>query len=463
LDSRSFRKFRGINRLVIFSAYGLECALFMVDSNDLFQFRGGRGMIFRTAGALAALFVGLMGASSHQALAQYYPPPQAYPPQAYPPPYGSPVADTDDVQPYDPPMAQSRPLPPAAVGPQANDPSALPPPGAQQYGRGAPIEQAELPPPGTIYSAPPPGYVPMDPGARVARPYYGQPADAAPPQAMPPQGALPQQGYEPASSSTRPYYPPGTMPPAAAVQPNDPDAMRPPMAISPGQFAPGQADPNATGAVRGMAALPPDYRPETGPTKELPPQFRRTLVDFRTKEPAGTIIIDTPNTYLYLVLGDGKAVRYGVGVGREGFTWNGAEKVTRMAEWPDWHPPEEMIERQPYLPRFMAGGNGNPLGARALYLGKTVYRIHGTNQPSTIGSFVSSGCIRLTNEDIQDLYTRVKVGTRVVVMPGGKAPVTASASPAGGTYQQGYQQGYPQQGYQQGYPQGPIPPSAMAR
>jgi hypothetical protein len=172
-------------------------------------------------------------------------------------------------------------------------------------------------------------------------------------------------------------------------------------------------------------------------------------------------------------------MRYGVGVGREGFTWNGAEKVTRMAEWPDWHPPEEMIERQPYLPRFMAGGNGNPLGARALYLGKTVYRIHGTNQPSTIGSFVSSGCIRLTNEDIQDLYTRVKVGTRVVVLPGAKPPATASAVPAGGTYQQGYQQGgyqqggyqqggyqqggYQQGGYQQGYPPGPIPPSAMAR
>ena len=167
-----------------------------------------------------------------------------------------------------------------------------------------------------------------------------------------------------------------------------------------------------------MAALPPEVRPETGPRKELPPQFRRTLVDYRTKEPAGTIIIDTPNTYLYLVLGNGKAMRYGVGVGREGFTWAGAEKVTKMAEWPDWNPPAEMIERQPYLPRFMAGGEGNPLGARALYLGKTIYRIHGTNQPSTIGTFVSSGCIRLTNEDVMDLYTRVKVGTRVVVLPG---------------------------------------------
>jgi len=151
-------------------------------------------------------------------------------------------------------------------------------------------------------------------------------------------------------------------------------------------------------------ALPPEVRPETGPKKSLPPQFRRTLVDYYTKEPAGTLIIDTPNTYLYLVLGQGKALRYGIGVGREGFTWTGAERVSKMAEWPDWHPPEEMIDRQPYLPRFMAGGDGNPLGARALYLGKTLYRIHGTNQPSTIGTFVSSGCIRLTNDDITDLY-----------------------------------------------------------
>src|SRR6185295_15866250 len=136
--------------------------------------------------------------------------------------------------------------------------------------------------------------------------------------------------------------------------------------------------------------------------------------------------IDTPNTYLYLVLGQGKAMRYGIGVGREGFTWTGAEKVSRMAEWPDWQPPEEMIDRQPYLPRFMAGGNGNPLGARALYRGKTLYRIHGTNQPSTIGSYVSSGCVGMLNADIEDLYSRVQVGTRVVVLPG-KAPDTVAS------------------------------------
>jgi lipoprotein-anchoring transpeptidase ErfK/SrfK len=175
-----------------------------------------------------------------------------------------------------------------------------------------------------------------------------------------------------------------------------------------------------------VAALPPEDRPEQGPTKELPPQFRRQLVDYNSAEPPGTIIIDTPHTYLYLILSKGKALRYGIGVGREGFTWSGTERVSRMSEWPDWHPPKEMIERQPYLPRFMAGGDGNPLGARALYLGNTVYRIHGTNQPSTIGSFVSSGCIRLTNEDVEDLYSRVNVGTRVVVLPG-SAPSTAAA------------------------------------
>jgi lipoprotein-anchoring transpeptidase ErfK/SrfK len=159
------------------------------------------------------------------------------------------------------------------------------------------------------------------------------------------------------------------------------------------------------------------------PAKLCRPAHRRA----RHEEPAGTIIVDTPNTYLYFVLGEGKALRYGVGVGREGFTWSGAERVTRMAEWPDWNPPEEMIVRQPYLPRFMAGGETNPLGARALYLGNTIYRIHGTNQPSTIGTFVSSGCIRLTNEDIMDLYRRIRVGTRVVVLPG-RPPATAAAT-----------------------------------
>jgi lipoprotein-anchoring transpeptidase ErfK/SrfK len=178
-----------------------------------------------------------------------------------------------------------------------------------------------------------------------------------------------------------------------------------------------------------IAALPPEYQPEQGPPAQLPPQFERRLVNYQTTEPAGTIIIDTPHTYLYLVMGRGKALRYGIGVGREGFTWSGTERISRMKQWPDWLPPKEMIERQPYLPRFMAGGESNPLGARALYLGNTLYRIHGTNQPSTIGSFVSSGCIRLTNADIEDLYNRVQVGTRVVVLPGRLPPYTASTQP----------------------------------
>jgi lipoprotein-anchoring transpeptidase ErfK/SrfK len=152
-------------------------------------------------------------------------------------------------------------------------------------------------------------------------------------------------------------------------------------------------------------------------TAEVPARFKRQVVDYRTGEAPGTIVIDTPNTYLYLVLGNGRAVRYGIGVGREGFTWAGTQNVTKKAEWPDWTPPPEMIERQPYLPRFMAGGPGNPLGARAMYLGGSVYRIHGTNDPTTIGHRVSSGCIRLTNDDVSDLYSRVNVGTKVVVLP----------------------------------------------
>jgi lipoprotein-anchoring transpeptidase ErfK/SrfK len=366
-------------------------------------------MDFRTAGAIATLLIGL-GASGGEALAQYYPPAQAYPP-AYPPPQGyppyrplPPAADADDNQLYD---LQGRPLPPAGVGSQATEPAA---PGVR-YGRGGPVypdEPAVPPPPGAYREAPQQGY-----------------------RELPPQGP---QGYEPAAAGTRPYYgapnPNYGSPPAGT--PYEPDATRPPLPISPGQIGAGQGDPGATGTMPGdprtMAALPPEVRPETGPKKQLPPQFRRTLVDYYTKEPAGTIIVDTPNTYLYLVLGQGKALRYGIGVGREGFTWAGAEKVSKMAEWPDWYPPEEMIERQPYLPRFMAGGEGSPLGARALYLGKTIYRIHGTNQPSTIGTFVSSGCIRLTNDDVTDLYTRVKVGARVVVLPG-KPPATAAATP----------------------------------
>ena len=149
----------------------------------------------------------------------------------------------------------------------------------------------------------------------------------------------------------------------------------------------------------------------------LPERLRRAVVSYSTREAPGTIVIDTGNTTLYYVLGNNRAIRYGVGVGREGFTWSGVQTITRKAEWPDWHPPAEMVARQPYLPRFMAGGPGNPLGARAMYLGSSEYRIHGTNDPTTIGKFVSSGCIRLTNEDVEDLFSRVDVGSKVVVLP----------------------------------------------
>jgi lipoprotein-anchoring transpeptidase ErfK/SrfK len=182
---------------------------------------------------------------------------------------------------------------------------------------------------------------------------------------------------------------------------------------------------SASAAPFNLFQMPLDQQPaqsmqtpaDEGELSEAPARFKRQVVDYRTNELPGTIIIDTPNTYLYLVLGNGRALRYGIGVGREGFAWAGTQTVSKKAEWPDWTPPPEMIERQPYLPRFMAGGPGNPLGARAMYLGGSVYRIHGTNDPTTIGHRVSSGCIRLTNDDVSDLYGRVSVGTKVIVLP----------------------------------------------
>jgi lipoprotein-anchoring transpeptidase ErfK/SrfK len=249
-------------------------------------------------------------------------------------------------------------------------------------------------------------------------------------QYLPPQP--PPVGYPPPASYPTPTSPP-RYPPYSDQYENpydDPYPPRPPRLVYPPPYAYPAGPPRYPGAysygVPGptapqgavVAALPPEYQPERAPAKELPARFHRALVDYPTVEPPGTIIIDTPNTYLYLTLGHGKAIRYGIGVGREGFTWSGTKQISRMKEWPDWLPPKEMIKRQPYLPRFMAGGETNPLGARAMYLGDTEYRIHGTNQPSTIGSFVSSGCIRLTNEDVEDLYSRVAVGTTVVVLPG---------------------------------------------
>jgi lipoprotein-anchoring transpeptidase ErfK/SrfK len=146
--------------------------------------------------------------------------------------------------------------------------------------------------------------------------------------------------------------------------------------------------------------------------------YARQMVFFRSNEAPGTIVIHTSERFLYIVQPNNRALRYGIGVGREGFQWSGLVKISRKAEWPDWTPPPEMIARQPYLPRFMAGGPGNPMGARALYLGSTEYRIHGTNQPETIGSAVSSGCFRLANGDVIDLFARVPVGTKVIIRQG---------------------------------------------
>ena len=146
------------------------------------------------------------------------------------------------------------------------------------------------------------------------------------------------------------------------------------------------------------------------------PKYEKQLVDYDGKERAGTIVVDTPNKFLYLVQGSGKAMLYGIGVGRPGFAWSGIKTISAKKEWPDWTPPSEMLARRPDLPRHMEGGPQNPLGARAMYLGSTLYRIHGSNEPWTIGTNVSSGCIRMRNEDVIDLYSRVNVGTRVVVI-----------------------------------------------
>jgi lipoprotein-anchoring transpeptidase ErfK/SrfK len=324
-------------------------------------------MFLRLAAGLALLAMGFV-LPLGQAAAQYYPPnPERYVP---PPPYRSlpPAVFEDEEEPVIVPRYREAPLPLNRQPEARRGWEASPSPRDQE-----------------TYIVPPPGFIYSD-------------RDPAPPP--------PPFGHVPGGEIQR-----------GDVAPANPNAPRPPAGI-------GASEPSI------MSLLPPEDQPEAGQPKELPPQFRRQLVDYRTKEPAGTIIIDTPNTYLYLVLGNGQAMRYGIGVGREGFTWAGTERVSRMAEWPDWHPPEEMIERQPYLPRFMAGGEGNPLGARALYLGKTLFRIHGTNQPSTIGSFVSSGCVRLVNADIEDLYQRVQVGTRVVVLPGAKPTAQAAKPPA---------------------------------
>jgi len=380
---------------------------------------------------MASAAVAVAAAGTSLAQAQQYPQPPGSVYSAAPPyPPGGyivddrrrPAPDFDDLEDDDTPQSATALPPPGPVMSPA-DP---------RYGRPDSRPVYSGAPTGPVMSPDDPRYArpdnrpvysgaPTGPVMSPDDPRYGRPA--GPP-------AVIYADRPPAGPPVQPY-PDNRIPGSGMVNSND-QALRPPGAI-------GAAPPTVTGAVPQqpqvgtdgrpmvLSALPPEEQPEVGPA-QLPPHLRKQEVAFPTKEPAGTIVVDTPNTYLYYVLGNGRAMRYGVRVGRDGFTWTGVQKVTKKTEWPDWHPPTEMIERQPYLPRFMAGGPGNPMGARAMYLGTTVYRIHGTNQPSTIGKFVSSGCIGMLNEDVSDLFERVKVGARVVVLPGGPPPGTATAS-----------------------------------
>ncbi|MBX9739770.1 MAG: L,D-transpeptidase [Beijerinckiaceae bacterium] len=204
---------------------------------------------------------------------------------------------------------------------------------------------------------------------------------------------------------------------------NSPDDQaglrRAPVHAAQPSYEPAYAEPLYAPAPQGyrqQAAFAPQPGPQAGVRRMVDPAYLRQEVEYRGPHAPGTIVVDTPNKFLYLVQGNGRALRYGIGVGRPGFEWAGVKTVTRKAEWPDWRPPAEMLKRRPDLPSFMPGGPENPLGARALYLGSSLYRIHGTNEPHTIGQNVSSGCIRMMNEDAVDLYPRVRVGTRVIVI-----------------------------------------------
>ena len=359
--------------------------------------------------SILAVFAAVaLGSVAVPAVAQIYQQPPGYSNQPY---RGQPSAapDFDALDDDDTPLSQN--------------PTALPPPGQGRAPQG-PV----LSPDDPRYGRPAANAVPLGPVLSPNDPRYGQPAGP------------------PVIYSDRPDQQPGY------------GAPRPPEGVGANGTVTGSIQ-QPPGDRQSVMALPADEQPESGPVKELPPHLRKQEVAFQTKEPAGTIVVDTSNTHLYYVLGGGRAIRYGVRVGRDGFTWNGLQKVSRKAEWPDWHPPTEMIERQPYLPRFMAGGPGNPLGARAMYLGNTVYRIHGTNQPSTIGQFVSSGCIGMLNDDVADLFERVKVGTRVVVLPGGKPPIPANTAAADPVQLQSSQD-YPPQAIPAPSPQGNVASNA---
>jgi lipoprotein-anchoring transpeptidase ErfK/SrfK len=412
-----------------------------------------------SAAVSAACIAGVAGTSHARAQGNPVPPAPVYSPVPQPYPGGGNPAIYRAPRPMDFDALEDD-------GPDGPGSMALPPPGPilspddPRYGRpvGAPPVYSGpiLSPDDPRYGRPagaPPAY--SGPILSPDDPRYGRPAGAPPVYSGPVLSPDDPRYGRPASPPPVIYadrpggpqpYGDNRIPGSGMVYPDDDgNGLRPPAAVGPApgsvtgtiQSVPAGALPpqGPDGRPLAVAALPPEEQPDAAPVN-LPSHLRRQEVHFVTKEPPGTLIVDTPNTYLYYVLGNGRAIRYGVRVGRDGFTWTGVQKISRKAEWPDWHPPAEMIDRQPYLPRFMAGGPGNPLGARAMYLGNTVYRIHGTNQPSTIGKFVSSGCIGMLNEDVSDLFDRVKVGTRVVVLPGGPPPgstATASAAPVAGS------------------------------
>jgi lipoprotein-anchoring transpeptidase ErfK/SrfK len=282
---------------------------------------------------------------------------------------------------------------------QAPAQRALAPQPAPVYYQQPPAQRALAPQPAPVYYEQPPAQQALAP---QPAPTYSQPSPSLQPSSNGPQytGSVPAplvRGFQPAPASFQ------TVPASqqGAYQP----ATQYPQQAPPRQLAFGYPAPVYAPSTSGDMAQPLSD-----------PRYERQVADYQGNEQPGTVIIDTPHFFLYLVMGGGKALRYGIGVGRPGFTWAGVKQISAMREWPDWYPPVEMIARRPDLPRYMPGGPDNPLGARALYLGSTLYRIHGSNEPWSIGTQVSSGCIRLRNTDIIDLYGRVKVGTKVVVM-----------------------------------------------
>jgi lipoprotein-anchoring transpeptidase ErfK/SrfK len=308
------------------------------------------------------------------------------------------------------------------------------------YFRGAAGPQPRLvqqPAPAASQQLPPAAAAPAAPGYRgeamsapaAATSQYAVPQYTAAPTPQLRGFAAPPASFQPRPASANDQAAP--IPPSYQAPPPAPASDQTPPAPPRGLFQPAAQYPEAPQPSPRMAfgigiAPPQDYAyPQPGYAApyggnvgqpRVDPKYDRQLVDYAGDEKPGTIIIDTPNFFLYLVLDGGRAIRYGIGVGRPGFTWAGVKKISAMREWPDWYPPVEMLARRPDLPRYMPGGPDNPLGARALYLGSTLYRIHGSNEPWSIGTQVSSGCIRLRNADIVDLYSRVKVGAKVIVI-----------------------------------------------